>query len=164
MADQDNQANQSQFSIQRIYCKDISLETPNSPLIFQEQWQPQADLEIDTVSTDLGGGVWEVTLTITSTVKVGEKTAFLIEVNQSGVFTINGMPDQQMGQMLGSFCPNILFPYAREAISDITNRGGFPPLVLSPVNFDAIYAQRLQQQAHAEAQAQAQAQAAPTVQ
>ena len=158
MADQDNQANQSQFSIQRIYCKDISLETPNSPLIFQEQWQPQADLEIDTVSTDLGGGVWEVTLTITSTVKVGEKTAFLIEVNQSGVFTINGMPDQQMGQMLGSFCPNILFPYAREAISDITNRGGFPPLVLSPVNFDAIYAQRLQQQA------QAQAQAAPTVQ
>ena len=160
MADQDNQANQSQFSIQRIYCKDISLETPNSPLIFQEQWQPQADLEIDTVSTDLGGGVWEVTLTITSTVKVGEKTAFLIEVNQSGVFTINGMPDQQMGQMLGSFCPNILFPYAREAISDITNRGGFPPLVLSPVNFDAIYAQRLQQQAQAEAQAQA----APTVQ
>ena len=161
MADQDkqdNQANQSQFSIQRIYCKDISLETPNSPLIFQEQWQPQADLEIDTVSTDLGGGVWEVTLTITSTVKVGEKTAFLIEVNQSGVFTINGMPDQQMGQMLGSFCPNILFPYAREAISDITNRGGFPPLVLSPVNFDAIYAQRLQQQAQAEAQA------APTVQ
>ena len=162
MADQDNQANQSQFSIQRIYCKDISFETPNSPLIFQEQWQPQADLEIDTVSTDLGGGVWEVTLTITSTVKVGEKTAFLIEVNQSGVFTINGMPDQQMGQMLGSFCPNILFPYAREAISDITNRGGFPPLVLSPVNFDAIYAQRLQQQAQAEAQAQAQA--APTVQ
>ncbi len=158
MADQDNQANQSQFSIQRIYCKDISFETPNSPLIFQEQWQPQADLEIDTVSTDLGGGVWEVTLTITSTVKVGEKTAFLIEVNQSGVFTINGMPEQQMGQMLGSFCPNILFPYAREAISDITNRGGFPPLVLSPVNFDAIYAQRLQQQA------QAQAQAAPTVQ
>ena len=158
MADQDNQANQSQFSIQRIYCKDISFETPNSPLIFQEQWQPHADLEIDTVSTDLGGGVWEVTLTITSTVKVGEKTAFLIEVNQSGVFTINGMPDQQMGQMLGSFCPNILFPYAREAISDITNRGGFPPLVLSPVNFDAIYAQRLQQQAQAEAQA------APTVQ
>ena len=160
MADQDKQANQSQFSIQRIYCKDISLETPNSPLIFQEQWQPQADLEIDTVSTDLGGGVWEVTLTITSTVRVGEKTAFLIEVNQSGVFTINGMPEQQMGQMLGSFCPNILFPYAREAISDITNRGGFPPLVLSPVNFDAIYAQRLQQQAQAEAQAQA----APTVQ
>lgn len=137
---------QGHFAIQRIYCKDISFETPNSPQIFQEQWQPQADLQIDTQAKDLGNGTYDVTLIITATVKVEDKTAFLIEVNQAGIFTATSIPPEQMGPMLGAFCPNILFPYAREAISDISARGGFPPLILSPVNFDALYAQRVQQQ------------------
>jgi preprotein translocase subunit SecB len=137
---------QGHFAIQRIYCKDISFETPNSPHIFQQQWQPQADLQIDTQATDLGNGTYDITLSITATVKVEDKTAFLVEVNQAGIFTASGIPEEQLGPMLGAFCPNILFPYAREAISDISARGGFPPLILSPVNFDALYAQRMQQQ------------------
>jgi len=159
MADEtpEQPTNQGQFGIQRIYCKDISFETPNSPMIFQEQWQPEADLQIDTQATDLGNGVYDVTLSITATVKVGDKTAFLVEVNQAGIFSASGVPEDQKGPMLGAFCPNILFPYAREAISDISNRGGFPPLILSPVNFDALYAQRMQAQA-------AQGQASDTVQ
>ena len=154
MADEkpDQNQPQGQFAIQRIYCKDISFETPNSPNIFKEQWQPQADLQIDTQATDLGDGVYDVTLSITATVKTGDKTAFLVEVNQCGIFTATGVPEEQRGPMLGAFCPNILFPYAREAISDISNRGGFPPLILSPVNFDALYAQRMQQQAQAASQ------------
>lgn len=140
---------QGHFAIQRIYCKDISFETPNSPQVFQQQWQPQADLQIDTQAKDLGNGSYDVTLIITATVKVEDKTAFLIEVNQAGIFTATSIPEEQLGPMLGAFCPNILFPYAREAISDISARGGFPPLILSPVNFDALYAQRMQQQAEA---------------
>lgn len=159
MADDNAQQNQGQFAIQRIYCKDISFETPNSPLIFQEQWQPQAELNIDTNSVDLGDGVYDVTLAITATVKVGDKVAFLVEVNQSGIFTATGIPEEQLGPMLGAFCPNILFPYARETISDLSNRGGFPPLLLSPVNFDALYAQRMQHQ-----QAQEHAQGSETIQ
>jgi len=161
MADDNAQQQQGQFAIQRIYCKDISFETPNSPLIFQEQWQPQADLQIETQSADLGDGVYDVTLSITATVKVGDKVAFLAEVNQSGIFTATGIPEEQLGPMLGAFCPNILFPYVREAISDISTRGGFPPLLLSPVNFDALYAQRMQQKA---AEATAPAQPGETVQ
>lgn len=145
MADDNAQQAQGQFAIQRIYCKDVSLETPNSPTIFQEQWQPQADLQIDNKADELGNGVYDVTLSITATVKVGDKVAFLVEVNQCGIFSATGIPQEQMGPMLGAFCPNILFPYAREAISDISNRAGFPPLLLSPVNFDALYAQRMQQ-------------------
>jgi preprotein translocase subunit SecB len=161
MADDNAQQQQGQFAIQRIYCKDISFETPNSPMIFQEEWQPQADLQIDTKSSDLGNGVYDVSLGITATVKVGDKVAFLVEVNQCGIFSATGIPEEQLGPMLGAFCPNILFPYAREAISDISSRGGFPPLLLSPVNFDALYAQRMQQQ---QAQAAAPAQPGETVQ
>lgn len=145
MTDENADQGQGQFAIQRIYCKDISLETPNSPLIFQQQWEPQADLQVDSKADDLGNGLYDVTLSITATVKVGDKVAFLVEVNQAGIFTASGIPPEQLGPMLGAFCPNILFPYAREAISDLSIRGGFPPLTLSPVNFDALYAQRMQQ-------------------
>jgi len=147
----DENQTQGQFAIQRIYCKDISFETPNSPQVFQEKWEPHADLQIDTHSADLGNGVFDVTLTITATVKAGDKVAFLVEVNQCGIFTASGVPEDQKAAMLGAFCPNILFPYAREAISDISNRGGFPPLILSPVNFDALFAQRMKAQAEAQA-------------
>lgn len=146
MTDENAAQAQGQFAIQRIYCKDISLETPNSPAIFQQQWQPEADLQLDTKADALGNGVYDVTLSITATVKVGDLVAFLVEIHQAGIFSANGIPEQQLGPMLGAFCPNILFPYAREAISDLTIRAGFPPLLLTPVNFDALYAQRMQQQ------------------
>jgi preprotein translocase subunit SecB len=143
-----------QFSIQKVYTRDISVETPNSPAIFQEQWQPTVDIQMDSTHQALQEGLHEVVLSITVTVKVGERTAFLVEVNQAGVFTVQGLPEPQLAHMLGAFCPNILFPYAREAVTDLSTRAGFPPLILAPVNFEALYAQRMQQQAQQGDQAQ----------
>ena len=136
-------AAQEQFAIQRIYCKDLSFESPHAPQVFQERWAPQMNLELHTEAQQLSEGVHEVVLAVTVTVTNGENTAFLVEVKQAGIFTIQGMQAGQMGQVLGSFCPNILFPYARETVSDLVTRGGFPPLHLSPVNFDALYAEHL---------------------
>lgn len=147
-----------QFNIQRIYTKDISFETPNSPAIFQKDWTPEVKLDIDTRSNKLADDVYEVVLALTVTTTVGEETAFLAEVQQAGIFTIGNMPDPQLAHTLGSFAPNILFPYAREAVSNLVNRGTFPPLNLAPVNFDALFAQYVQQRAAAangEAQAEA---------
>ena len=134
-----------QFGLQRIFVKDLSFETPNSPQIFLEQWQPEMNLNINTQVHELGEDLVEVTLVMTVTVKVGEKTAFLVEIQQAGVFLIKGVPKEQMGPLLGINCPNILFPYARETISDLVSRGSFPQLLLQPINFEALYAQRLQQ-------------------
>ena len=139
--------NQGQFAIQKIYTKDISFETPNSPKIFSLQWNPSADVQMQQFSESIGEDTYEVVLSVTVTVKVTDKTAFLVEVKQAGIFGIKGIPEQQLSQVLGAFCPNILFPYAREAISDLITRGGFPQLLLAPVNFDALYMQRMQQQA-----------------
>lgn len=147
---------QTQFALQRIYCKDISFETPNSPAIFHKEWKPEIKLDIDTRSTKLDDVNFEVVLTITVTAKIEEMTAFLCEVQQAGIFTIENIPEEQLPHMLGSFCPNMLFPYAREAISNLVNRGTFPPLNLAPVNFDAIFAayvqKRQQEQAAQEGQ------------
>ncbi|WP_018691555.1 protein-export chaperone SecB [Algicola sagamiensis] len=140
-----NEENAPQFAIQRIYVKDMSFESPKAPEIFKKEWQPDVKLDLDTRSSELEEGVYEVILSITVTTKVEEETAFLCEVQQAGIFTIMNMPEDQMSHMMGSFCPNILFPYAREAISNIVNRGTFPALNLAPVNFDALYAQYLQQ-------------------
>ena len=147
MADEQPQQN---FEIHRLYIKDTSFESPNSPGIFQEEWKPEVNIDIQTKSNILEGDAHEVVLTVTATAKLGEKTAFLVEVQQSGIFALTGFDKDQMGHMLGSFCPNILFPYAREAMSDLTVRGGYPPLYLTPVNFDALYAQHLQQQQEGE--------------
>ncbi len=145
---------EKQFSIQKIYTKDLSFETPNSPAIFTEKWEPAVDFNLGThVTTVQDGGFYEVTLTATLTVKVAEKIAYLVEVKQSGVFALTGFDDQELGPMLGSFCPNILFPYARETVSDLVTRGGFPQLLLAPVNFDVLYAQHMQQQSAEQAQA-----------
>jgi len=145
MAEQTN--TEKQFAIQKIYTKDLSFETPNSPGIFTEKWEPNVDFNLGTQVTTLqDNNLYEITLTVTITVKVGEKIAYLVEVKQSGVFTLIGFTEQEIGPMLGSFCPNILFPYAREAVSDLVNKGGFPQLLLAPVNFDALYAQHVQQQ------------------
>jgi preprotein translocase subunit SecB len=135
---------EKQFAIQKIYTKDLSFETPNSPKVFMEKWEPVVDFNLSTRVETLDNNLYEVVLTTTITVKIAESTAYLVEVNQAGIFTIAGFTDQEMGPMVGSFCPNILFPYAREVVSDLVAKGGFPQLLLAPVNFDALYAQHLQ--------------------
>lgn len=142
---EENTAVEKQFSIQKIYTKDMSFETPNSPKVFTEKWEPAVDFNLSTNANTLENSLYEVALTVTITVKSGETIAYLVEVVQAGIFALGGFNDQEMGPMLGSFCPNILFPYAREAVSDLVNKGGFPQLLLAPVNFDALYAQHLQQ-------------------
>ncbi len=138
---------QPQFAIQRVYTKDISFETPNSPAIFQKEWKPEVKLDLDTRSNKLAEDTYEVILSLTVTVKVEDQTAFLAEVQQAGIFTIGNMPEPQLAHMIGAFCPNTLFPYAREAVSSLVNRGSFPQLNLAPVNFDALFASYVQQRA-----------------
>ncbi|MDP4527583.1 protein-export chaperone SecB [Alkalimonas delamerensis] len=133
-----------QFAIQRIFVKDISFEAPNAPAIFRKEWKPEVKLDLDTRSDKLEDDVYQVTLSLTVTTTVGEETAFLCEVQQAGIFGIAQLPENQLAHMLASFCPNILFPYAREAVSNLVNRGTFPQLNLAPVNFDALFAQYLQ--------------------
>jgi len=144
-----------QFAIQRVYTKDVSFETPNSPAIFQKEWQPEIKLDIDTRSNKIADDTYEVVLAVTVTATVEEQTAFLAEVQQAGIFTIGNMPEGQIAQMIGAFCPNTLFPYARETVANLVNRGSFPQLNLAPVNFDALFANYVQQR-------QAQEQAAST--
>jgi preprotein translocase subunit SecB len=135
----------AQFTIQRIYTKDVSFETPNSPAIFQKEWTPEVKLDLDTRSNKLDEGVFEVVLALTVTATLGEETAFLCEIQQAGIFTVAEVEEVQLAHMLGAFCPNVLFPYAREAVSNLVNRGTFPQLNLAPVNFDALFAQYMQQ-------------------
>lgn len=151
-----NQAAEEQqvpFAIQRIYVKDISFESPNAPAIFRKEWQPEVKLDLDTRSEKLEDNMFEVILSLTVTTTVAGETAFLCEVQQAGIFAVPELQDAQMAHMLASFCPNILFPYARETVSNLVNRGTFPQLNLAPVNFDALFAQYVQQR-QAEAQAQ----------
>ena len=136
-----------QFSIQRIFTKDVSFETPNSPAIFQKEWTPEVKLDLDTRSNKLDEGVFEVVLSLTVTASLGEETAFLCEVQQAGIFAIAELEEGQMAHMLGAFCPNVLFPYARETVANLVNRGTFPQLNLAPVNFDALFGQYVQQRA-----------------
>ncbi|MDH5299734.1 MAG: protein-export chaperone SecB [Gammaproteobacteria bacterium] len=136
---------QREFTIQKIYTKDMSFEAPNTPMVFREQWQPQVNMQLGNQAQSLGEGVHEIVLSVTVTAKIGDKTAYLCEVQQAGIFTIKNYNDQEMGAMVGAFCPNILFPYVRELVSELVTRGGFPQLLLAPVNFDALYQQHLQQ-------------------
>ncbi len=135
-----------QFSIQKVYMRDISFETPNTPLIFQEKWQPETNMQLGNKAVVLSEDVHEVMLSVTVTAKIGAKTAYLVEIQQCGIFNISGYDPKELPAIVGSVCPNILFPFAREAISDLVARGGFPQLLLSPVNFDALYAEYAQQQ------------------
>lgn len=136
--------NQPQFAMQRIYVKDLSFESPNAPTVFQEQWKPQVNLDLNTGHSKISDNQYEVVLSLTVTAKIDEKVAYIVEVQQAGVFLVNGVDAQQLGHMMGAYCPTILFPYAREAIDNLVNRGSFPALMLAPVNFDAMYAQALQ--------------------
>lgn len=147
----------AQFSLQRIYVKDLSFEAPKSPEIFRQEWQPNVSLDLNTRQKTLSEDFFEVVLTLSVTVKTGEEVAFIAEVQQAGIFLIKGLEAQSMSHTLGAFCPNILFPYAREALDNLVTRGSFPALMLAPVNFDALYAQelaRLQQAGEAASQSQ----------
>lgn len=151
------QAQGPQFNIQRIYTKDISFESPNAPAVFQKEWKPEVKLDLDTATSQLEENVFEVVLTVTVTATLGEETGFLCEVQQAGIFAVGDLPDANKAHLLGAYCPNVLFPYAREAIASLVNRGTFPALNLAPVNFDAIftaYMQKRAQQAQEGEQAQ----------
>lgn len=134
------------FKIQRVYLKDVSYESPQSPAVFlgNTQWQPNVSLHLNTESTKLDNDIFECLLSVTVTVKLGEDIAYLAEIKQAGLFLIKGFEPERLGPMLGSFCPNLLFPFAREEIASLVQKGGFPQLLLDPVNFDALYAQHLE--------------------
>jgi preprotein translocase subunit SecB len=139
------QSTQPVFSIEKVYVKDLSLEVPNAPQVFLEREAPQVDIQLHHNSSAVEEGVYQTTLTVTVTAKVGEKTLFLVEAAQAGIFVARNIPANELDAVLGIACPNILFPYVREVISETVVRAGFPPVILSPVNFEAIYqAQREQ--------------------
>jgi preprotein translocase subunit SecB len=138
------QATSGQLGIQKIYIKDFSFEAPNAPQIFTEQLTPSLDVQFGNAASVLAENVHEVVLTVTCTVKQDDRTVYLVEVQQAGIFNISGFNELQLPAILASACPNILFPFAREAISEVVSKGGFPQLLLAPVNFDAVYAQELQ--------------------
>jgi len=135
-----------QFGIQRIYTRDVSFESPNTPAIFQQEWKPQVKLDLNTKTRELSEGVYEVTLVVTVESKLGDTTAFLVEVQQAGIFNLGGFNDEGRDQMLGAYCPSLLFPYAREAVDSAVTKGSFPALMLAPVNFDVLYQQSKQKQ------------------
>jgi preprotein translocase subunit SecB len=134
------------FTIEKIYVKDLSLEIPNAPQVFLGREQPNIEVQLHTTANQVDEGIFESVLTITVTAKGADKTMFLVEAAQAGIFQIRNLPEGDMSPVLGVACPNILFPYARETISDLVVRAGFPPVLLAPVNFEAMYQQRMQQQ------------------
>ena len=146
MSEEQNAPTERLFNIQKIYIKDVSFETPNSPEIFTLAWgEPKVEFNLSSSAQQIQEGVFEVSLTVTVTVKIEQKTAYLVEIAQAGIFSASGFQNEEIGHLLGSYCPNLLFPYAREAVSDLVGKGGFPPMLLAPVNFDALYAQHIQQ-------------------
>lgn len=139
-----NNAQEPQFSIQRIYIRDASFESPKAPAIFLKEWKPAVNLELNTRQNTIEEGVYEVILTVSATAKIDDDVAFIAEVQQAGIFMIKGLDADSISHMLGAFCPNLLFPYARETLDSLVVKGSFPALMLSPINFDALYAQELE--------------------
>jgi preprotein translocase subunit SecB len=147
MAEQDKAVAEKQLSITKIYVKDFSFESPQSPGVFRtNEWSPKTSLNLRSTHTPVDGDFHEVVLTISVEAKDGDKTVFLVELHQAGLFEVTGHTPDEAGMLFGSFCPNILFPYARESISTMIQKGGFPEFVLQPINFDALYMQSMQQQ------------------
>jgi len=137
---------QAVFSIEKVYVKDASLEIPNAPHVFLEQEPPQMEVSVHTGAQALPQeGLYETVLTVTVTAKIGEKTAFLVEIAQAGIFQIRNVPEQDLAPLLAVACPGVLLPYAREAVSSMITRAGFPPVMLHHMNFDALYQQRQQE-------------------
>ncbi|WP_047553247.1 protein-export chaperone SecB [Methylotenera sp. G11] len=152
MAQEDNNAAQEQaqqpgFSIEKIYVKDVSLEIPHAPQIFTDRTQPQVSIELGNFAQQIEENVFEVAIKVTVTSKIADKTVFLVEVTQAGIFQISNVPAENIELIVGITCPNILFPYARESVSDLIVRAGFQPVLLNPINFEALFAQQKQQQA-----------------
>ena len=137
---------QPSFQIEKIYVKDLSLELPNAPQIFLQSENPQLEIQVRNEGQKFSDPLYEVVVTVTVTARVGEKTLFLAEAAQAGIFSLRDIPETDIGPLLGIACPNILYPYVREAISDMVTRAGFPPVLLAPVSFEALYAQRNQAQ------------------
>jgi preprotein translocase subunit SecB len=141
------QAQGARFALQRLYLKDCSFESPRSPLVFQGAWEPKINFDIKTRNAKIQDDTYEVVLVLTAEAKLEDQSAFLVEIHQAGIFTCREFDEEQMEQVLSTVCPNILFPYAREAIDSLVVKGSFPALMLAPINFDALYAQQKQAQA-----------------
>jgi preprotein translocase subunit SecB len=137
----------AQLSLQKVYIKDASFEVPGAPQIFQDQGQPQIQLNLSQKVGTLAENVYEVVLTVTVTCKLAEKTAYLAEVQQAGVFGLSGFDTSNRDAVLATYCPNVLFPYARQAVSDLIQNGGFPPFLMQPINFDALYVEQSRRKA-----------------
>jgi preprotein translocase subunit SecB len=144
MSDVASQASQPLFSIEKIYLKDLSVEVPNAPQIFLERESPQVDVQLHHNSSKIDDGIYHTQLTVTVSAKLGDKTMFLVEAGQAGIFSIKNIPDSDVEVVLAISCPNILFPYARQTVSEALVNAGFPPVLLNPVNFEALYAAQKQ--------------------
>ena len=149
MAEQETQAQETVFQIRRVYLKEASLEQPNSPAILLEEEQPAVDIQLGVEAEPLGGTLYEVTVRATVQTKIKEKTVFLVEAKQAGIFELDGFPEDQMGMIMGIACPQIVYPYLRSNVADITQRAGFPPVHMAEINFQAMYEQQQAQQAAA---------------
>ena len=150
MAEQNNGAagaDQAQFTIQKIYVKDVSFEVPGAPQVFNEPGQPQLELNLNQKVARVADGLFEVVLAVTVTCKLAQKTVYLAEVHQAGLFGLGGFDDRTLDMMLGTYCPNVLFPYIRQTIGELVSNGGFPPFYLQPINFEALYAEGLRRRA-----------------
>ncbi|OAI51047.1 preprotein translocase subunit SecB [Betaproteobacteria bacterium SCGC AG-212-J23] len=145
-APQPQPAQGATFQIEKVYVKDLSLEIPHAPQVYAEQVQPQIDVQIESSESRFQEDFYEVTLSATVTARAGERTVFLAEAVQGGIFALRNIPETDLGPLLGIACPTVLFPYLRETISDLITRGGFPPLLLAPISFEQLYMQRLQRQ------------------
>jgi len=147
------QENKQVFRVQKVYVKDVSFETPRSTEIFTEQaqWSPEVKVQLNTENKNIRDDLYECTLMLTVTVELQEKPAYLAEVQQSGLFTISGFPEAELAHLLGSYAPSVLFPFVREVVSDLAVKGGFPQMLLDPINFDALYSQHLNKKQNAPA-------------
>ncbi|MBT8138117.1 MAG: protein-export chaperone SecB [Gammaproteobacteria bacterium] len=141
-----------QILVQKLYIKDLSFEAPTTPAIYSKEWRPEVNLNLQTKNQSVGDSLREVVLSITAEAKVEGEVAFIVEVHQAGVFQISGFSDEELGPLIGAYCPTQLFPFAREAITDLVGKGGFPGLLLQPVNFDALYMQQREEVARAAAE------------
>ena len=143
-----------QILIQKLYMKDASFEAPNTPAIYSKEWHPHINLNIQTRNVVVTEDLHEVVLMVTAEAKLEEETAFIVEIHQAGVFLIQGFSEEENRQIIGAYCPNLLFPFAREAVTDLVGKGGFPGLLLKPINFDALYLQQMQEMAKANDEAE----------
>jgi len=144
---ENEQQSERQFVVHRIYTKDLSYEAPNAPDIFRQEWQPKHELNLNTKANRLDGETFEITLSVTATTKIADKTASIVEVHLAGLFGLRGFPEAELAHLLGAYCPNLLFPYVQEIVSNLIIKGSFPQLVLQPVDFEALFAQHQQQMA-----------------